>query len=78
MATSKETKPANAGTAVITSFRYYKGLCLITLANGVSGIIGDSISMPLSTMLTLKGQSIQYTHKGKHGDYDRYELGFAL
>jgi hypothetical protein len=75
---TSNSKPANAGSSTITSFRYFKGLCLVTLANGITGIIGDSVSMPLATMLTLKGQHISYEHIGKKGDYDQYRLGFAL
>jgi hypothetical protein len=77
MANKNET-PANAGSSVITSFRYYKGLCFVTLENGVNGIIGDSISMPLGTMLTLKGQQISYEYSGTKGEYKQYKLGFAL
>jgi hypothetical protein len=77
MATTKEN-PANAGTAIISSFRYFKGLCFVTLSNGVSGIIGEASDMPLATMLTLKGQSISYKFIKKNGEYDQYSLGFAL
>jgi hypothetical protein len=77
MATSKE-QPANAGKAIITSFRYYKGFCFVTLSNGVEGIIGQSSDMPLGVMLTLKGQEIAYTFLKQNGEYKQYKLGFAL
>jgi hypothetical protein len=77
MATTSN-KPANAGTSVITSFRYFKGLCFVTLENGINGIIGDAASMPLATMLTLKGQRINYEWYKKNGEYEQYKLGFAL
>jgi hypothetical protein len=48
------------------------------LSNGISGIIGDSVSMPLSVMLTLKGQHISYEYRGTKGEYKQYTLGFAL
>jgi hypothetical protein len=75
---TSQPEPANAGTATITSFRYFKGLCFVTLSNGISGIIGDSVSMPLATMLTLKGQHISYEFRGTKGEYKQYTLGFAL
>lgn len=75
---AKSTNPADAGNSVITSFRYVKGYCIITLANGVSGIIGSNVDMPLATMLTLKGQQISYEHVGEHDGQPRYRLGFAL
>ena len=77
MATSKET-PANAGKATITSFRYFKGLCFVTLSNGVEGIIGAAADMPLAVMLTLKGQEIAYSFYKQNGEYKQYKLGFAL
>jgi len=77
MATNN-VNPASAGLSKISSFRYYKGLCFVTLENKVSGIIGNASDMPLATMLTLKGQSISYEHVGKVGEYEKYWLGFAL
>jgi len=76
--TTNSGNPADAGSSIITSFRYFKGLCLVTLENGVNGIIGDSVSMPLATMLTLKGQHISYEYIGTKGEYKQYRLGFAL
>lgn len=70
--------PANAGKAVINGFRYVKGFCIISLSNGVTGIIGTSADMPLATMLSLKGQEITYEHTGTHDGHERYRLGFAL
>lgn len=82
-----EEKSANAdkGSSTIKSFRYYDGLCFATLANGVSGIIGDSTACSLGTMLSLKGQGInvQYEVTGKWSDkqgneHPRYRLEWSL
>lgn len=75
---SADAEPSVKGSATITSFRYFKGLCFVTLSNGISGIIGDSVSMPLAIMLTLKGQHISYEYRGTKGEYKQYTLGFAL
>lgn len=77
MVTTKST-PADAGKAIIASFRYAKGYCIVTLDNGVNGVIGSNTDMPLSTMLTLKGQSINYKHVGTKDGFNRYQLEFAL
>ena len=81
MAKEIET-PANAGSSIIKSFRYFDNLCFVTLVNGVSGIIGNAASMPLRDMLTLKGQSISYEHTGtstsKGKTFDRYRIAIAL
>lgn len=81
MSDSKKSS-ANAdkkGVAIITSFRYYKGLCFATLSNGVQGIIGDAQSMPLGVMLTLKGGKIAYEYVSTTADgHDRYALSFDL
>lgn len=78
MANQNASTPASAGKSTITSFRYYKGFCIVSLSNGVSGIIGNAIEMPLSTMLTLKGQEISYEHVGMYNDTPKYRLEFAL
>jgi hypothetical protein len=78
---SQETEsstPANAGKAILSSFKYIKGYCIVTLDNGVSGIIGQAVDMPLATMLQLKGQAIQYEHRGTVDGRERYSLEFAL
>lgn len=72
------SKVPNNGTATLTSFRYYRGMCMVTLDNGVTGIIGEAVDMPLPTMLQLKGTAIGYKHTGSKDGYERYQLEFVL
>jgi len=81
MATNAEnSNVANAttGTATIIGFRYVKDWCIITLDNGVTGILGKKDSMPLPTMLALKGQRFNFEYSGEFNGHPRYNLGFAL
>lgn len=80
MATQKNSNAADAatGTATLIGFRYAKSFCIASLDNGVQGIIGSTADMPLATMLQLKGQRINYKFLGHMGEYDRYQLEFAL
>ena len=78
MANTKASATPTSGKAKITSFRYVKGFCVVSLDNGVSGIIGSNTDMPLTTMLQLKGQDITFEHVGEHDGHERYRLGFAL
>jgi len=77
--------PVQSGKSSITSFRYFDKLCFATLKNGVSGIVGDTTSCGLASMLALKGSGIQVSYKvngtwtDKEGKtHPRYQLEWSL
>jgi len=86
MENEKISANADSGCSTITSFRYFDGLCFVTLANKVSGIIGDSTACSLATMLSLKGQGIKVMYQATGAkwtdrlgnEHPRYRLEWSL
>lgn len=83
MATSEsKTAIAASGKSAISTFRYTKDYCLVTLKNGVQGILGKTTDCPLGVMLSLKGQGIEIAYKKadpKQGDVlERYWLSWSM
>ena len=69
------------GKSPIKSFRYAKEYCIVTLVNGVQGVVGKSSDFPFPTMLTLKGAGMQMNYKSAGADADgrpKYWLDFDL
>lgn len=85
MSNSKKVADATTGKASVSSFRYFNGMCFVTLSNSISGLIGDTVSCPLRDMLALKGAGVlvKYTADGtwtdKNGQsHPRYRLEWSL
>ncbi len=68
------------GVATVVGFHYIKGLCSISLSNGVSGIVGDATTFPFSVMLTLKGThaNVRYTYLKDKTINDKVYRTYAL
>lgn len=69
-----------AGSAKVSSFRYYNSLCFVTLSNGVHGIVGSASDFPFATMLSLKGSgaTMHYRQLADKDGYERYALEWEL
>jgi hypothetical protein len=74
------TTPKEIGKSVVTSFRYHKDYCFVTLKNGVTGIVGSASVMTFAAMLSLKGTGIEvkYERLTDKDGYKRYRLEWSL
>jgi hypothetical protein len=85
MATNDKLTKSNptAMVGTIKSFRYSNDWCLVTVADATteySLCIGHKADYPFATMLTLKGQQLEFSKTDKVvNGYERYAFkGFAL
>lgn len=68
------------GRSIVTGFHYRKSWCHVSLKNGISGIVGDSVTFPFGVMLSLKGTAsvVSYERLSDKDGYQRYALEWSL
>ena len=72
-----------SGISNLVSFNYRKSWIVFNLANGISGIIANTVDVPFTVLITMKSAPISWVHKGQRTDkngkvFEAYELGFSM
>lgn len=80
MATKSTSANADSGISTITNVRYAKDCCIVTLENGISGIIGSKDDYPLRDLLALKkdGAKVSYEFYKMQGEHKRYNMSWSI